>query len=223
MLSTTPTTRPRGGTGDARPRYSPPSGRAEGVVLQEPRIEPDPLPCLPGTPPAKMRRPDGRPPCGYTFMGAKATVDGYLLPCPLCWRGWVPLAPNRHEPDGYRLAVEVGCSRGCDDAAEMMRAHLLCLSKLSPPPPPSARERAYATACARRILRDLPARPSLPRLRSAAHELGSWLEAGDLDEQAALAALLNAAARNGLDRTDAGPVLGAALASGRLQPGRLPQ
>lgn len=75
--------------------------------------DPDPLPFEPGQPPAEVCCAAGTPPCGFEFLGAKATVLGWLLPCPCCCQGWCALLPSVTDPCGYELAMTAGCSRGC--------------------------------------------------------------------------------------------------------------
>jgi hypothetical protein len=77
------------------------------------RVELNPLPIVPGDPPATMLPPDGAPPDGLTFLGVRRTVGGWLYPCPHCCRGWTVLAPTE---DGYAIDLRIGCSRHCDPA-----------------------------------------------------------------------------------------------------------
>ena len=185
------------------------------------RIEPDPLPFAPGDLEPERWAEDGLPPDGFTFLGARRTVGGWLMPCPICCAGWVPLVPAG---DGYRLGVEVGCSRGCDDAAEMMRMHLLRLGELPTREAvePDERARRYATGAIRRILGSLPERPSQTQLRRAAFDAGSWLEAGHLPADPVAKALLTAAVRAGLDLHPLASKLAADVLAGRASPGRVP-
>lgn len=205
------------GGGDARPsiRATSPDGL----------ISPDPLPVLAGEPGPEGWAEDGRPPDGFTFLGARKTIAAWLLPCPICCCGWVPIVPDHREDGGYRLGVEVGCSAGCDDPAEMMLMHLLRQGELPAQEPIEADERAarYAKGCLRRILGNLPPRPSHAQLRRAAYDAGRWLEAGHLPADPVARALLSAAARAGHEPASIAPKLAADVLAGRSRPGRMPR
>jgi hypothetical protein len=70
-----------------------------------PHLEPDPLP-LPdvGRPPRHRLCSEGTPPIGLEFLGAKATLGGYLMPCPCCVQGWALLVPTG-EPYSYSVSL----------------------------------------------------------------------------------------------------------------------
>jgi hypothetical protein len=183
-------------------------------------IEPGPLPFDEGLPEfAEAWSPGGVPPSGLEFLGAKGTLKCWLLPCPACLTGWVPIAPDGTR-FGYRLAVEIGCSDGCD-VPEVAWWHSLQCGVLPPPEPPDPdRARRYARACIRRILVDIPERPTIEGLRAASYKIGGWLQAGGIPADGAASALLGAAARAGL--TDVGWILAEAMTAGRARPGRVP-
>src|SRR3954447_1427995 len=145
-----------------------------------PRLRPDPLP-LPdvGRPPRDRLCPEGTPPIGLEFLGATATLGGYLLPCPCCVQGWALLLPTG-EPYGYRVALEHGCSRGCA-VEDIARWHLVRCGELprDPPPPPDERARRYGAAVVRGELRRLLESPPADRLgglRRAAFVAGQFLD-----------------------------------------------
>lgn len=187
-------------------------------------VEPGPLPFPEGLPEfAEAWCPGGAPPAGLEFIGCRGTLQCWLLPCPCCCVGWVPVVPiGDADPYGYRLAAaEVGCSAGCD-SPEILWWHLW---RLGVPPPTSepadpTRARRYAGACVRRILGDLPERPTLEALRSSAYRIGGWLEAGNIAPDGAAAALLAAASRGG--HCNSAHLLAEAMTAGRAQPGRVP-
>jgi hypothetical protein len=77
-----------------------------------PQLEPDPLPVPAGEVPRHRLCPEGTPPDGFDFLGAKATVGGYMAPCPACQQGWCLLLPDG-QPYGYSISLEHGCSHGC--------------------------------------------------------------------------------------------------------------
>jgi hypothetical protein len=70
------------------------------------RVEPGPTPIPRGDPPAHL---NNGIPLGFEFRRAVATVRCWMLPCPSCGVGWVPLVPDGTR-FGYQLAGEVGCS-----------------------------------------------------------------------------------------------------------------
>lgn len=199
-----------GASGDARPHFSSP-----GLV------EPDPLPCLPGEPPAAAWAESGLPPDGFSYLGARKTARAWLMPCPSCCRGWVPLAPDHHDATGYRIAVEVGCSAGCDDPGELTLMHFLRLGELPPREPVTADERAerYVRGAARHAARRIaqaadPAR----QLQREAFTLGG-LAAGAGTDPAAVARALAVTARHvGVPAEIAVPIIGKYVRAGTARP-----
>jgi hypothetical protein len=187
------------------------------------RIEINLPPVQAGEPPRHLLTRSGIPPCGFEFLGAKATVKSWLLPCPACCLGWVPLMPDGTS-DGYRLAAEIGCSVGCE-APAVFWWQAWRLGELLAREPAQADERAqrYARGALRRILGELPDRPTVPELRRAAFAAGRWLAAGDLPADPVARALLAAAARAGLDPIAVANKLAADLVAGCARPGRLPR
>jgi hypothetical protein len=183
----------------------------------------DPLPYPAGDPSNHLWCVGHVPPDGFEFLGAVATKACWLLPCPACCVGWVPLVP-----DGsrfvYRLVAEIGCSAACE-APEILWWQGWRLGDLPALKPMEAGERdqRYATGALRRILGDLPARPTKRQLTGAAYQSGGWLETGDLPAAPVAHALLAAADRAGLDPDTIAPELAAALTAGRARPGRLPR
>lgn len=79
------------------------------------RVEAGPLPFPAGLPPPVTLCPAGTPPAGLAFMGARATTSCWMVPCPCCLSGWVPVLPSGSR-FGYRVAVSDGCSGRCDPA-----------------------------------------------------------------------------------------------------------
>jgi hypothetical protein len=157
------------------------------------------------------------PPDGFEFLGAKPAPGGrwYRYLCPSCCAATVALVPDG---TGWRMASEMGCSRGCPQPlVELWQ--LIRLGEPVPPPPPDERGRRYALAAVRRIVRELPAKPSLPELKRAAFACGGWVEAGWLDSDPVARALAAAARRAGCGSST---TLAAAMAAGRARPGRLP-
>jgi hypothetical protein len=120
---------------------------------------------------------------------------------------------------GWRLAAEIGCSRGCSES-DIWWWHLWRNGNLPPPPAPGPRQRRYAEAALNRILSELPGRPDATRLRRAAYDAGRFLQAADLDPYPVADALVAAADRAGIE--DINPLI-AAMAAGRSDPVRLPQ
>src|SRR3954463_5846856 len=121
-----------------------------------PRLEPDPLP-LPdvGRPPHHRLCPEGTPPIGLEFLGAKATTGGYLLPCPCCVQGWALLVPTG-EPCSYTVSLGHGCSRGCA-GPHIAWCHAWRCMDLPPEPAvvPDEKGRRYAVAAVRNEMRQL--------------------------------------------------------------------
>jgi hypothetical protein len=185
------------------------------------RIEPDPLPFPAGEPErGEQWAPGGAPPAGLAFLGCQGTLEAWLAPCPCCCRGWVPVLPlGDADPYAYRLAVEAGCSRGCEPPA-VAWWHAWKMGDLPPPVPPDDRAERYARGAIRRLLAALPERPSLARLKAAAFWAGQWLAAGRLPTEPVADALLHAAVRAGLDEHV--EALASAVTAGRAKPGRVP-
>jgi hypothetical protein len=185
------------------------------------RVEADALPFAAGEPPWDAWATLRRPPDPLLFYRATPTLHGWVASCPACVAAWVLLVPSRDGTD-YEVAIEDGCSGGCDPALvawwASWRAAVLPSRELREPP--DERARRYAAACIRRILAELPDRPTLAELRRAAFLTGSWCEAGGLPADAAAAALARAATRAGI--ANAVEALALALAAGRAKPGRGP-
>jgi hypothetical protein len=181
-----------------------------GAARPDGRLEPDSLPFATGDPPAAMLLPDGRPPDGLTFLGAKRTRVGWLYPCPDCCRGWTVLVPAS---DGYAIGLEAGCSRGCDPAL-IHRWHRLRSGELLEPDEPDERARRYAAGVIRNVLAEMPScRDPLPRARKA----GSYGDAAGYERATLTRKLAQAAGgRATLEQ------IHAAVLEGAAQPGRLP-
>src|SRR3954466_947498 len=150
-----------------------------------PRLEPDPLP-LPdvGRPPRHRLCPEGTPPIGLEFLGVKATVGGYLMPCPCCVRGWALLVPTG-EPYSYSVSLGHGCSRGCA-GHDIAWWHAWRCMDLPPVPidPPDQRARRYGAAILRnelQRLREHPPAAPLAVLKRAAYVGGQFLDTAGLD------------------------------------------
>jgi hypothetical protein len=156
-------------------------------------------------------------------MAAAATQVCFLQPCPANCPGWVPVVPDGSR-FGYRLAAEVGCTRGCD-APKILWWQNWRLGDLPAlePGEPDERARRYATVVVRGILGELPDVPSLRQLRRAAFAIGNWLDTSRLPVELIADLLLCAAARAKLDPISVAPVLAAAVTAGRARPGRVPQ
>ena len=167
---------------------------------------------------ASFGRPVAASPFGLEFIGCRATLEGFMLPCPSCCTGWVPVLPDGTQ-FGYRLASEAGCSDGCDGPS-VAWWHAWRMGELPPRAQPDERAKRYALGCIKRALVDIPDKPTLAQLKGAAFEIGSWLQAGGLDTGPAAHALLGAAKRAGLD--DQAMVLASAVSAGRARPGRIP-
>lgn len=182
-------------------------------------IEPGPLPFDEGEPDrGEMWAPGGCPPSGIEFLGCRGTIVCWAIPCPACLEGWCAVLPDGTE-FGYRLAVEYGCSAGCEPAA-VAWWHAWRCGALPPRAAPDDRARRYAVGAIRRELAELPEQPTLPQLRAKAYKIGSWLEAGGLEADGAAQALVAAAERAGL--ADQALVLADAVTAGRAKPARVP-
>lgn len=176
-----------------------------------PLIEPGSLPFDEGLPErGEAWAPGGSPPAGLEFLGCRAALEAWLLPCPACLEGWVLIAPDGTR-FGYRLAVETGCSAGCEPPlVAWWRAWRL--GDLPPPEPPSERQRRYAHAAVRNALDDvLRGKDPIGRARDA----GRFAEAAGFELQSLAAAF----ARTG--RVQFHDVL-ASLLAGAATPARLP-
>ena len=122
---------------------------------------------------------------------------------------------------GYRFAIEVGCSAGCEPP-EVAWWHAWRLGEPPPRAAPDERARRYATAAVRRQLEQLPDRPTREHLRAAAYQAGGWAAAGELDVEPIASTLLAAARRGGVDDPDIADKLAMAFLAGRARPGRVP-
>ena len=151
-------------------------------------------------------------------MGAVQTVRCWMYLCPACVVGWIALVP-----DGSRYGYAIETAAGCS-GPEIVWWQLWRLGCLPPREvvPATARAKAYAKAVIRRQLADLPAWPTADQLRSAAYQLGRWLEAGDLSADVVAPALLAAGERAGLARDELVSPLAAAVTAGRADPARVP-
>ena len=207
-------------TQSVRLRSVPGDAQRPDLPLPLPAISPDELPFPAGEPErGEQWAPAGVPPTGLEFLGCRGSLECWLMPCPSCCRGWVPIVPDG-TPDGYRLAAEVGCTIGCAES-HIRWWHLWRLGLLPPSAPSDpGRTRRYAAACIRRILEGLPDRPTAEQLRRAAFQIGGWLEAGGLRPDDAAAALLSAARRANVQGL--GAQLAEAMTAGRARPGRVP-
>jgi hypothetical protein len=129
---------------------------AGGAARPDARIESDPPPFPSGEPPPELWCEYGTPPNGFTWLGARNTVRGWLYPCPACCRGWVPLVPSATDERDYDIGP-IGCSRGCGDDA-IRKWHRI---KIARPEPyqASERERRYARRVIENKLADAPDNP----------------------------------------------------------------
>ena len=180
---------------------------AGGAARPDGRLEPDPLPCAAGDPPATMLLPDGRPPDAFTFLAATRTRVGWLYPCPDCQQGWTVLVPAG---DGYAIDLKVGCSRQCDPAL-IHRWHQIRNGVV---PEPDERGQRYANAVVRSALAEIAAgQEPLRRARTA----GSYADAAEHDRLDLARKLTQAAhGRVTLEQVHA------AVLEGAARPGRLP-
>jgi hypothetical protein len=181
------------------------------------RIEPDPLPVPAGPAPFPTVAPGGLPD-GLEFLGARETVAGWLLPCPACCRGWVPLAARG---DAYELHLGIGCTRGCDPA-HIVWWRCWRTGELPPLVEDQGRAYRYARGAIRRVLKGLPPRPSEGALRAAAYAAGRWAEAGGGPAGPVARYLMAAARKAGLVPEAVAPKLARAFKAGRAVPGRTP-
>jgi hypothetical protein len=124
------------------------------------RGEPGPTPVPRGDPPLHLQSREPGPPLGFEFRRAVSTVRCWMMPCPSCLVGWVPLVPDRSR-FGYRLASEVGCSgdfgdpdwpnNGCEPE-HVAWWFAWKAGELPPLPEPDDRQRAYARGAVRNAL-----------------------------------------------------------------------
>jgi hypothetical protein len=153
---------------------------------------------------------------GFALLGAKPTRSGrwwrYL--CPACCEATVAIVPHGQ---GWRLAAEIGCSRGCSEAAIRFWQAWRC-GEIPPEAPADERAQRYAGGAVRRILAELPGRPTAAELAHAAFRCGQFVEAGKLDPEPIVAALTDEAVRAGVELE---PVA-SAMATGTTRPARLP-
>src|SRR5690242_17475470 len=191
-----------------------------------PRLEPDPLP-LPGVgrPPRHRLCPEGTPPIGLEFLGAKATTGGYLLPCPACVQGWCLLVPDG-QPYGYSISLQHGCSRGCA-GPDIAWWHAWRCMDLPPEPAvvPDQKGRRYAVAAVRGEMRRLlELRPADPvrGLSAVAFKAGQFMAATGFDQDIILSDLLRVAAGLGAEPAAVRASLAQALAAGQAKPRSAP-
>ena len=191
-----------------------------------PHLEPDPLP-LPdvGRPPRHRLCPEGTPPIGLEFLGAKATLGGYLLPCPCCVQGWALLVPTG-EPYSYAVSLGHGCSRGCA-GPDIAWWHAWRCMDLPPEPAVVARREGPAVRGGRGAERDAPApraqarRPGA-RPRRVAFKAGQFMAASGFTQETILADLLRVAAGLGAEPGAVRTPLAQALAAGQAKPRSAP-
>src|SRR3954449_11525337 len=191
-----------------------------------PRLEPDPLP-LPdvGRPPRHRRCPEGTLPIGLEFLGAKAAIGGYLLPCPACVQGWCLLVPTG-EPYGYGVSLGHGCSRGCA-GPDIAWWHAWRCMDLPPEPAvvPDEKGRRYAVAAVRNEMRRLlELRPADPvrGLSTVAFKAGQFMAATGFGQDVILSDLLRVAAGLGAEPAAVRVPLARALAAGQAKPRSAP-
>ena len=153
-----------------------------------PLIEPGPLPFDEGLPErGEQWVRGGAPPAGIEFLGAASTLRCWMQPCPVCLVGWVPVVPDDQRL-AYRLAVEIGCSAGCD-GPEVSWWHMWRMGILAPAEPPDERQRRYAYAAVRNALNDvLQGQDAVRRARDA----GRFAEAAGFDLESLAAAFAKA-------------------------------
>lgn len=164
-------------------------------------IEPDPPP-FDGDQPERGEQwaPGGGRPSGLEFLGCRGTFECWLIPCPCCCRGWVPVVPDGTE-FGYRTAVEIGCSRGCEPEL-VAWWHAWRLGEPVPRPKATDDQRRYARAAVRRALGDaLVGKDVIARAREAGrfadaaglavdHLADAFAQAGKVPPHLAHAAIL---------------------------------
>jgi hypothetical protein len=194
--------------------------RRNNALHSLPFHELPPLPLPAGDPPYRMWAADGRPPCGFRFLGCRRTRLSWFSPCPACASAWVLLVPDDDGAEPYRIAAELGCSGETCPPELIVWAHLVQVGEL-PIPEPDEQGRRRAAGIVRRILTDVPERPSERQLTSAAYQSGRWLEQSELPTELVADPLLSAAARAGFDPAIIASKLAAALTAGRARPGRL--
>jgi hypothetical protein len=166
------------------------------------------------------------------FHGAVGTTRCWMLPCPSCLVGWVPIVPDG-TTYGYRLASEVGCSGDFslpdwpDNGCEPEHVAWWAAWRAGELPPPmavdQARARAYAQKVVASTLKAIPARPEEGNLRAAAYTCGSWAKAGSLPVSPIAKELMRRASGVGLDPNTLAPKLAAAFRAGMAVPARMPR
>jgi hypothetical protein len=158
---------------------------AGGGARPDGRLEPDPLPFPAGDPPPEVLCEHGTPPDGFLWLGAKATVRCWLLPCPACCQGWVPLVPSATDERDYAIGP-IGCSRSCEHDA-VARWHRL---KTRQPEAfqPDERERRYARKVIENTLVEAAERP-----KRAALACGQWCASAGFTPPILLATVADAA------------------------------
>jgi hypothetical protein len=207
---------PAGRAGSARPQYErtlPPS------LPIEPLLD---LPAeLQGDPPAITVCPEGTPPDAFDFPGAKRTKLGWVYRCPCCSRGVVILRPTG-QPYTYTIYAQASCSgEQCPPELILWWQELHCGRLPGLVGEPDERARRYASAVLRRVLADMPERPSAVDLKRSAFKAGQWIEASGVVVDQLAHSIMTAARRSGLGHL-AGD-LGDALTAGRAKPGRIPR
>jgi hypothetical protein len=157
------------------------------------------------------------PPDAFEFLGAKRTkIDfwwRYLCPC--CCAATVALIPSGR--DGWRIASEIGCSRGCT-AAEIDAWQAWRCGQAPPAAELDNRAHRYAMGAVRRILAELPEHPAREQLLQAAFRCGQFVAAAKLDPEPIIAVLADEASRAGVELEP----IAKAMASGCTRPARLP-
>ena len=165
-------------------RDGAPRQGADGNARPDDRLEPDPLPFPPGDPPPELWCEHGTPPDGFIWLGAKASVRCWLLPCPACCRGWVPVVPSASDERDYAIGP-IGCTRGCShhDVAAWHRL------KIGQPQPyqPDERARRYARRVIENRLDEAPDDP-----RRAAFVCARWCHCAGLAPPIVLATVAEA-------------------------------
>jgi hypothetical protein len=216
-------TRPRvGGQASAFHVVAKPTSSYDASLVRRDPIPPE---LLADRPPGELWAPTGVPPSGpWALDQPTETAIGWLVVCPCdCCQGWCRLLPDPGDRFDYVLDLVNGCSRGCPPE-ELAWWRLWRLGQIPPrePLPADQRGQCYARGALRRVLGELPERPTLPELRRAAFAAGRWLAAGELPAAPVARALLAAADRAGLDPHTLASKLAADLSAGRARPGRLP-
>jgi hypothetical protein len=181
-----------------------------------------PLPIPAGDPPYRMWAADGRPPCGFRFLGCRRTRLGWFSPCPACASAWVLLVPdddNGAEP--YRIAAELGCSGETCPPELIVWAHLVQVGEL-PIPEPDERSWFYIRGAAGK------AGPRIVEAADPTAQLGretfntAQLAAGEgVDPILVARAMAVAASQAGIPAGIASRVIHQNLLAGLAQPRRM--